>query len=381
LEKGTDVKRLEKAITDLQTGTSDKNNRSFTLQPLVNLHLYTIDGKPAGIKTVWIFSWIALAILVISCINYVNLVTGRSAKKNQEAGLKKVFGAQKAILFFQLMAEAVVLFLIALIIAILLNGLLAEVFNQLSGKEIFGGWNNKNIWMLYGFIFIVVIILAGIYPALLLSSFRLINLLQRKLANKKSDIFRKSLVVVQFIASTILIAATVTLESQLTYIRQTNLGFNQEHVFTCRTRNMAGDYETVKQELMRNPAIINVTGASDGLSEVRGANTTNNWEGKIGDGSVSYLRLYVDSTLFNNMSMKFAEGSGFLPDVENQYIINETMAKSMGLSEPITGKWMAADFGIIGPIVGVVKDFHYNSFYKKISPLVIFYSPDWANTL
>ena len=379
LEKGIDFERLAKEITNLQT--SYRESRTFTLQPLVNLHLFTLDGQPAEMKTVRIFSWIALAILFISCINYVNLVTGRSAKKNHEVGLKKVFGAQKSLLFFQIMIEAVVLFLIALVLAILLNSLFAGAFNQLSGKEIFWGWSNKNIWMLYGFIFIVVIILAGVYPALLLSSFKLINLLQRKLANKKNDIFRKSLVVVQFIASIILIAATVTLESQLSYIRQINLGYNQEYVFNCETRDMAKDYKTVKQELMRNSAILSVTGASNKLSNVDFSKTTNNWEGKIGDGSVNYFIMYMDTTFFNDMSMEFVEGSGFVPDVENQYIINETMAKSMGLSEPIVGKWMISHLDIIGPIVGVVKDFHYNSFHNKISPLVIFYSPDWAEML
>jgi putative ABC transport system permease protein len=171
------------------------------------------------------------------------------------------------------------------------------------------------------------------------------------------------------------------LESQLTYIRWKNLGFEQEHVFTCQTRNMAGHYETVKQDLMRNPAIRNVNGANDKMPDVQGTNTTSEWEGKIGDGSVQYFRLYIDSTFLSNMSMTFAAGSGFGPGDETQYIINETAAKAMGLTEPIVGKWMAADYGIRGTIVGVVKDFHFHSLYKKISPLVIFHSPDWAKTL
>ena len=391
LEKGTNIKQLAKEITDLQTRT--RESRYFTLQPLVNLHLYTLEGEPAGIKTVWIFTGIACIILVISCINYVNLVTGRSAKKNHEVGLRKVFGAQKVSLFFQLMTEAVVLFLIASVVAMLLTGLLSEGFNQLSGKEIYFGWNSGNIWMLYGFIFLAVSTLAGIYPALSLSSFKLTNLLQRNLTNKKGDVFRKVLVVVQFIASSVLIAATVTLSAQLSYIRRINLGFDQEQVFTCQTRDMAGEYRTVKEELMRNPVIRSVTGASDRISDISRTNSTQNWERKTGDGSVSYYRLFVDSTFFNNMAMTFAEGSGFRPGVktfamgtgfepgeENQFIINETLAKDMGLTEPVVGQWMEADHSR-GTIVGVVKDFHFNSFYEKISPLVLFYSPDWASTL
>jgi len=392
LKKGTDIAQLAKKITNLQS--RERYTRYFTLQPLVNLHLYTLDGKPAGIKTVWIFVWIACAIFVISCINYVNLVTGRSAKRNREVGLKKILGARKPALFFQMMTEALVIFLTALIIAVFLNTFFAEVFNHLSGKEIYFEWNNWNIWLLYGIMFFAVIILAGIYPALSISSFKLLNMLQGKLTNKGNNgFFRKSLIVGQFIASTVLIAATVTLESQLTYIRRKNLGYNQEYVFTCQTHDMAGHYQAVKAELMRNPAIRSVTGASAELIDIQASNTTSNWEGKIGDGSVSYYRLFIDSTFFNNMKMSFAEGSGFSPEVrtfemgtgfeqgkENQFIINETAAKSMGLTEPVVGKWMEADHSR-GKIVGVVKDFHFHSLYKQIDPLVIFYSPDWASTL
>ena len=379
LQKGTNIDQLAKGLTNLQTWGSDF--RHFTLQPMVNLHLYTLSGEPAGIKTIWIFTWIACAILVIACINYVNLITARSAKKNHEIGLKKILGARKPKLFFQLMAEAVLLFLIAVFIAILLNGLLVDVFNHLSGKEIFIRWNDWNSWMLFGGMFVAVMILAGIYPALSLSSFKLLNMLQGKLTNKGNSLFRRSLVVVQFVASVIMIAATVTLESQLTYIRSKNPGYDQEHVFTCQTRDMAAHIETVKQELMRNPAILSVNGASAKLTDVYASNTTRDWEGKIGEGAVSYYRLFIDSTFFSNMSMVFATGSGFGPGEETQYIINETMAKTMGLTEPIVGKWMAADFGIRGTIVGVVKDFHFHSLYKEISPLVIFHQPEYARTL
>jgi hypothetical protein len=340
---------------------------------MAKLHLYTLDGEAAGIKTVWIFTWIAGTILVIACINYVNLVTARSSKRNREVGLKKILGARKSKLFFQLMTEAVVLFLIAIVIAVFLNILLAGMFNQLSGKEIFLEWTGWNSWMLYGGMFLAVMILAGIYPALSLSSFKLLNMLQGKLTHKGNHHFRKSLVVVQFIASVILISATVTLESQLTYIRRKNLGFDREQVFTCRARNMAEHYQTVKQELMQNPAIRNVNGASDNMTGVSHSNTTSSWEGKIGEGSVQYYRMWVDSTFFKNMSMTFVAGSGFGPGEEHQYIINETAAKAMGLTEPIVGKWMAADYGIRGTIVGIVKDFHFHSLYKEIAPLVIFF--------
>ena len=379
VKKGTDIEQLAKDITNLQPNSMD--DRYFTLQPLINLHLYTLAGEPSGIKTVWIFIWIACAIMAISCINYVNLVTGRSAKRNREVGLKKMLGARKPALFLQMMTEAVILFLTALCIAVYLNMLLGGVFNHLSGKEIYFEWNNWNIWTLYGLMFVAVIILAGIYPALSISSFKLLNMLQGKLANKKNDFFRKSLVVFQFTASVILIIATIVLEAQLTYVRRMNLGYDQEYVFTCRTRDMADDFLSVKEKLMQNTSILSVNGASARFSDIKASNTTRNWEGKIGDGHVSYHRFYVDSTFFRNMSMEFASGAAFAPGEQVQYIINETMAKAMGLTEPIVGKWLEADFGIRGTIVGVIKDFHYHSLYREISPLVIFHNPDRAGML
>ena len=391
VNKGTDIEQLAKDITNLQTYSRD--SRYFTLQPLVNMHLYTLDGSPAGIKTVWIFIWIACAIIIISCINYVNLVTGRSAKRNYEVGVKKILGAKKTALFFQLITESVILFLIALSLSVFLNMLLIGVFNNISGKEMTIAWNNLNIWMLYGLMFFIVIVLAGIYPAISVSSFKLLNMLNGRLTTKGNISFQKLLIVGQFIASIILIAATITLESQLTYLRRKNPGYDQEHVFTVHTRDMAGHYQMVKTELMRNPAIRSVDGASSRMSDVNMRNDTRSWEGKIGDGFVSYYRLFVDSTFFSNMSMEFVAGSGFLPGVrdfepwmdfshddEYQFVINESAVKSMGLTEPVLGKWMEAD-NSQGRIVGVVKDFHFNSFLQEIAPLVFFYSPYKANTL
>ena len=390
IHKGADIQQLAKEITNLQTNARDY--RYFSLQPLTNIHLYALDGSPSGIKTVWIYLWIAGAILVISCINYVNLVTGRSAKRNHEVGIKKILGARKPALFFQMMTESVILFLTALGIAFCLNILLAGVFNHFSGKEISFEWNNLNMWMLYLLLFFTVIVFAGIYPALSVSSFKLRNMLQGKLTSRGNNRFQKLLIVNQFIISFVLIATTVTLESQLTYMRRKNLGYDQEHVFTCRTRNMAGHYQTVKAELLKYPFIRSVVGTSDNLSDIS-SNTTHNWEGKVGEGYINYHNFYVDSTFFSNMSISFVAGSGFEPNVRDvntgtdlglneghQFVINEAAAKKMGLTEPIVGKWIDADH-VRGRIVGVVKDFHFNSFHQEIAPLVFFYSPNWANTL
>ena len=378
VKKGADIEQLAKDITHLQT--SSRDYRYFTLQPLVDLHLYSLTGEPAEIKTVLIFFFIACAIIVISCINYVNLATRRNAKRNHEIGLKKIFGARKTSLFFQLMTESVIIFLAALSIAVFLNLLLIDEFNHLSGKNIYFEWNSWNYWIMYGAMFLVTMILAGIYPALSLSSFKLLNMFHGKLTKEGYVFIRRSLIVFQFIASIVMIAATITLESQLAYIRRSDLGYNKEHIFTCQTLDMAVHFNTVQQELMKNTAIISVNGASDILYNLQWTNTTREWEGKTENGNVDYYGLSVDSMFINNMSIKLIEGTNFVQSGEQQYIINETAAKAMGMTYPVVGKWMAT-YGERGKIVGVVKDFHFQSLYKKIAPLVIFYNqnPDYKS--
>ena len=378
VKKGTEIKHLAKEISSMQTQYRD--SRFFTLQLLVNMHLYTLSDEPAGIKTVWIFIWIACAILIIACINYINLVTARSSRKHREVGLKKILGARKLSLFFQLITESVLLFLFAIIISISLNILLSNILTHFSGRKIFFGLNIQSIWKIYGGMFLGIIVIAGIYPALSLSSFKLLSMQQGNLINKGNVFFRKFLVVIQFIASYILITATYTLASQLTYIRMKSPVNNMDQIFTVLTHDMAGHYETIKQELMKFPAVRSVSGASDVLFNVNWSNSISNWDGKVGEGSVSYYGLTVDSAFFNNMSITFVAGSGFVSENETQYIINETAVKTMGLKEPVVGKWMVA-FGDWGKIVGVIHDFHFQSLHREIAPLVVSKSDDWASML
>ena len=206
-------------------------------------------------------------------------------------------------------------------------------------------------------------------------------MLHGKLTNEGSAFIRQSLIVFQFIASIVMIAATITLESQLAYIRRSDLGYNQEHIFTCQTLDMAGLFNTVQQELMQNTAIVSINGASDLLYNIQWGNTARDWEGKIGNGNVDYYGMFVDSAFINNMSLELIEGANFVQTGEQQYIINETAAKALGMTYPIVGKWMDT-YGEHGKIVGVVKDFHFQSLYKKIAPLVIFNNQDpYFNTL
>lgn len=370
LKPGTDVKRLAEAVTEKQTVL--QNIRSFTLQPLVNLHLYSLDGEPAGIKTVRIFQWIAVIILCIACVNYVNLVTARSSKRHREIGLRKVVGARKPRLFGQLIAEAVVLFVIAVAIAAVLNMLLLPAYNQLAGKTISLNWFNPGMWSIYGGMLLVVTILAGLYPSWMLASFRPLGMIQGLNVKKGSVVFRRVLIVLQFVSSAALIVGTIALGAQMSYIRQKDLGFDKEQVLTCKLYDMATHYDAIKSELMHQDAILGVTYGSENVTQVNSGIMIDNWEGKSGDGRVSLVQERVDTSFLRMMDIPLVEGSGITTVNEPQFIFNEAAIQVMGMKNPV-GKWIMQEGR--GKIVGVVKDFHFASLHQKITPLIIYYMP------
>ncbi len=371
LKPGIDAIQLAENITSKQPG-GNESERSFSLTPLTNLHLYNLDGEPAGIKTVNIFQWIALIILCIACINYMNLVTARASKRHKEIGLKKVIGAKRLQLFSQLMVEAIILFVVAATIASLLNLLLLPAYNQLSGKDIHFGWLNFDIWSIYGIMIISVIVLAGVYPAQLLASFRPVSLIQGIGAKRGNATFRKVLVVLQFVSCVALIMGTVTLGEQMKYIREKDLGYNREHVFMVGMYNIAEHYEAVKSELLQHAAIKGVAFGSENMMSVGSGTATANWEGITRESYVSLTQLRVDTSFVNVMKIKLTEGQGFTSTSEKQVILNETAIKTMGIQDPV-GKWV--ELNGRSKIVGVAKDFHFKDLHQRIAPMVMYYQP------
>lgn len=374
LKPGTDVRQLAETVTGKQTMLQDI--RSFTLQPLVNLYLYTLDGEPAGIKTVRIFRWIAMVILCIACVNYVNLITARSSKRHREIGLRKVIGARKLRLFGQLIAEAVALFVIAVVIAALLNMLLLPAYNQLAGKAIVLNWLNPGVWLIYGGMLLLVTLLAGMYPSWMLASFRPLGMIQGLNVKRGSVVFRRVLVVLQFVSSVALIVGTIVLKAQMNYIRQKDLGFDREQVFTCRLYDMAAHFDAIKSELMQQDAIVGITYGSENITQVTSGTMFGDWEGKTGDGQVSLVQERADTSFIRVMDIPLAEGTGITSTDELQFILNEAAVRAMGMEDPV-GKRVE---GI--RIVGVVKNFHFKSLHQEITPMVIYYqSAEGRHTL
>jgi len=374
IHPGADLKKITENIYNKQPEVyRTQVLRNFTLQPFMNSHLYSMTGEPTGIRNVRMFEWIAIIVLVIACINYVNLVTARASKRYKEIVLKKVLGAKKVKLFMQLTGEAVILFVISLIVALLLNLLLQNPYNMLSGKEIHVGIFNLDIWTVYVVMFLVVVGLAGLYPAWLLASFKANNMIQSAQSKRSNNLFRKSLVVLQFVASTTLIVGTIGLSMQMKYMREKDPGYDREQVLMCSMYNMRKSFDAVKAELERQPSILGVSSASDNIMSYGGSvGGFGEWEGKTTEGSFLYSQIRVDTSFVRMMRFNIIEGTNFTSNVPYaQYILNEAAVKAMGITDPV-GKWAG---NRESRIVGVVKDFHYESLHKEIAPLAMFYDP------
>jgi F0F1-type ATP synthase membrane subunit c/vacuolar-type H+-ATPase subunit K len=375
VREGTDVARLAEQVTARQTQMQDI--RSFRLLPLVKRHLYSIEGEPAGIKTVRLFQWIALVILVIACINYVNLLTARASKRHREIGLKKIIGARTSGLFMQLMSEAVVLFVFAIIIALFLNMFFRAPFVELSGKDINISLLDGNIWLTYTVMLLAVVTLAGIYPAYMLASFKSANVLQNVKSKSGNRLFRKVLVIMQFTASTALITGTIVLGGQMKYMREKDMGYNREQVMMCGMNNMSRNFDAVKAELEQHVSILGVTAASENIMTVSSGNAFGNWEGKTGEGMLLHTQLRADTSFLRVMGLTLVAGTDFTSTTEKQYILNEAAVKAYGFTDPV-GKWVDDPER---KIVGVVKDFHFADLHTQIAPLVIHYDPRYHGGL
>src|SRR5688572_20574692 len=253
LKRNTSPEQVSKKLTQLfrEKKGADAKDDFFTLQPLTSIHLVAGDGNTDKLEKVRIFLIVAILVLCIACINYVNLSTARAMLRSKEVSVRKIVGAARWQLFIQFITESVLLFLFASLLAFVLIYLLLPLYNNLSGKNLLFSLANSNVWLVVGSAIVGSLALASIYPALLLSSFKPLEALRGKLSigiGKAS--FRKVLVVTQFVFSAGLIIATIVISSQLKYMREKDLGFDKECVFSFGlTKEVSEHYEAAKTEL------------------------------------------------------------------------------------------------------------------------------------
>ncbi len=353
---------------------SDDTDLTYLLQPLPDMHLYKSDGTDRGVETVRMFVIIALLILTIACINYVNLSTARSLLRSKEVSMRKIVGAARMQLFMQFLVETVLLFLISTVFAIALMYLLMPVFNQISGKKLMLDLSNLQIWKIIGMIIAGTLVASSIYPALLLSSFDPLKSLKGKVSAAINEaLFRKALVVIQFTVSVILIAGTLIISNQLEFIRSKSLGYDKTHVLSFYMRDMTRHFDAVKGDLLSQPGISGVTRSNSNLVSINGQTGSSDWDGKEQGETMMLKFLSIDENFIPFFKMQLVQGANFKGSASDSlhFILNETAVKAARIKDPIGKRFKLWDKN--GIIIGVVKDFHLASMKQKIEPAIFHY--------
>jgi putative ABC transport system permease protein len=358
LEKNVDIQNFREKILGFIMEHDKRTNQKVVLhiQPLSKVHLYSLNGTDPIIY-VYIFLTIAIAILIIACINFINLSTARSNTRAKEIGMRKVVGAERADLIRQFIGESMILSAVALLVAIGLVSLLLPAFNNLAQKQlkldIVG--NLSTLLLLVGII-IFTGLASGSYPAFLLSSFKPVNILGKgKLkAGSGGFILRKVLVVGQFTATIVLIIGTIIMYRQLDYIRNKDIGLDRDHVVAITmNRDLRQNYKSIKNEIKRNPNVINVSAARRYPTGIGHINPVY-WEGKGPEDYVTMTDASIDYDYFETLGMEIIQGRSFseeyATDGEN-YILNEEALRITELESPI-GK-MFSCWEDEGKIIGI----------------------------
>lgn len=378
LKPGTSLKDLSAKLFQIHIKHKpDDTDVEYLLSPLSKIHLYHADGTNAGIETIHIFTIIALLILAIACINYVNLSTARATLRSKEVSMRKIVGAAKSHLILQFLVETTLLFLLAAALALFIIPLLIPVFNEISGKQLTFSLSDDHIWLVIGCTITGTLAASSIYPALLLSSFEPLKALKGKVSAGMGDVlFRKILVTTQFVFSVVLISGTFVISNQLDFIRSRELGYDKSHVFSFWMRDMKTHYDAVKDNLLKQPGIESVTRASSNIVDIGGITGDNDWDGKTANQTFIVRPMAIDRDFISFFKMHLQQGAGFtdLKADSAHFILNEAAIKEIGIKDPIGKRFKLWQTN--GTIVGVVKDFHFASMKEKIGPAVFYIAPN-----
>ena len=365
---------LEKKISGFLKKHNPERNEKLTLQKLSQVHLYKPDGTGDAVRYVYVFSIIAIFILLIACVNFMNLATARSEKRAKEVGLRKTIGAKRSQLIKQFLTESILFAFFSFAIALVIVELLLPLFNTLSGKQFVLDFSNLNILLGLTAVVLLTGILSGSYPALFLSSFTPIKIIKGTFFSlAKGSRLRNGLVIFQFTLSITLIICTAIVYSQLKYIQNKDLGLDKENlVYTLMEGDSKSKYEIVKKELLKHPGIQSASACHILPSEIYVWAGYLDWEGREPDQKVYFAFSFVDFDYIPTFKMEIKAGRNFsrefTTDIEN-FILNEEAVKQMGLKSPI-GKQFTF-WRHKGKIIGVVKDFNFQHLGNKIAPLVL----------
>lgn len=374
------IQALEGEIDEIYKIRVKELRVNFHLQPLTDIHLhsnYQIDFPGHGnIQYVKIFFIVALFILAVACINFMNLATARSARRAREVGLRKVVGAERGQLIVQFLSESILISFLALALSIVAVILLLPVFNTISGKSLTIGILSGNFFMQLIGIALVTGLVSGLYPALYLSGFQPVKVLKGNIRSLGKNVnFRNGLVVVQFIVSIVLLAGTAVVYKQLNFIRERNLGFEKDNLLYIHMAGaMWNKQDALKSELKRNPLTTEFTIVSELPINLTSGSVDVGWEGKNPNDQPVIITMDVNEDFIGVFRMKILAGRGFSSEFKSDthnFVINETAMKLMGMTlDQAVGKSILWDKKP-RTIVGVVQDFNFKPIQQPIEPLVL----------
>ncbi|MBL7104961.1 MAG: ABC transporter permease [Bacteroidales bacterium] len=384
LSEGSDYKQLNEKIKDFiirkKDDKEDESEVDLFLFPLTKIHLHSYSDSRGDIQYIYIFSAIAIFILVIACINFMNLSTARSAKRSREISIRKTVGANRNNLINQFLGESMIISFMAMILAIFLVVILLPYFNELLEKNLKFDFTDLKLWSVLIVITFIVGLFAGSYPAFYLSAFNPIKTLRNGISKGKGNFyFRRILVVFQFTLSVGLIISTIVVNRQLSYLQNNKLGMNLNNVLYFSMRGESKEkYDVIKNELLKNPNIKSITRANS-IPFYIGSNSGGfDWEGRDTEDDILIGFGFTDADYIKTLGMKLADGRYYSQSIQSDtasIVINEKAAKAFNIENPV-GKWIKWGDDYKFKIIGVVKDFHHLPMQYDIDPLVLIYSPE-----
>lgn len=376
LIKGADYKEVSAKIANFIKERQEESNVTLFLHHFKDLYLHGRfeNGKQSGgrIEYVQLFSLIAIFVLIIACINFMNLSTAKASRRTKEVGIKKAVGARQGGLIGQYLSESLVISFISMLLALLLVWLFLPQFNEITNKQITMDLDWEFCLALFG-ILAFTGLLAGSYPALYLSGFNTVKILKGDVKGSLGELWaRKGLVVFQFTLSIILIVSVMVIYQQIQYVQSKNLGYEKDNIIYFGIEGKVNEHrETFLSEIRNIPGVVNAASIAHNLIGRQNNTSGLSWEGKNEQDRILFENMNVSHGFIETMKMEIVEGRDFSSAVASdsmKVIFNETAIKIMGLNDPIGQQinfWDEEDY----EIVGVVKDFHFQSLHDEVKPL------------
>jgi len=387
LIEGADYRKVNEKIADFVLNKNEQSNVTLFLRPFADQYLYGSydNGVQSGgrIEYVQLFSIIAVFIIVIACINFMNLSTARASRRMKEVGIKKAVGAKQSSLVIQFLLESALMSFLALVIALIIVSAFLPQFNDITSKQIALSFSLEQIGILLG-ITLFTGLLAGSYPAIYQSGFNSVQILKGNIKGSWGELWaRKGLVIFQFTLSVILIVSVIVIYNQIAYVQNKNLGYEKENVLFFPVEGKVNDnLQTFLNELKNIPGVEKASSTSHPIVG-RNSNTSGlSWEGKNPEDLILFENVGVNYDFVETMGFDVKAGRTFSKEFSSdtlKIIFNEEAIRIMGYEKDPVGKvitlWDEYDLEIIG----VVKNFHFQSFHEQVKPLFMVLRPQWSN--